>query len=254
MLYGQVVVVTGAAGTIGAPVCSAIAESGGVPIVSDIDGAAAAAVADKIRSAGFQAESKTLDITDGTAIDAVITDVRKTWGRIDAVVNSAYPRGRNYGRTLEHVAFEDFCETVTLHLGGSFLVSQRFAKAFRKQGKGNIVNLASIYGLFAPDFSMYDGTDLTMPVEYAATKAGIVNLTRYFAQYYLRHGVRCNALAPGGIRAAQPESFMAAYDARSGAQGLLDARDLTGSIVFLLSDASRHMTGQVLVVDDGWSL
>lgn len=254
MLHGQVVVVTGAAGRIGAPVCSAIAEQGGVPIAADIDASAAAAIAEGLTSAGHVADWAQLDITDGAAIDALIDDVRTSRGRLDAVVNSAYPRGSNYGRKVEDVTFDDFCETVNVHLGGYFLVSQRFARAFRAQGAGNIINLASIYGLFPPDFSMYDGTDMTMPVEYAATKAGIIGLTRYFAQYGLPYGVRCNALAPGGVRDDQPASFQAAYDSRSGTRGLLEPEDITGPIVFLLSDASRHMTGQVLVVDDGWSL
>ncbi len=254
MLHGQVVVVTGAAGTIGAPVCSAIAEHGGVVVVADIDADAAKHIADGLNADGHDADWAHLDITDSSAIDALIGRVRESRGRLDAVVNSAYPRGSNYGRDLEDVTFEDFCETVNGHLGGYFLVAQRFARAFREHGAGNIVNLSSIYGVFPPDFAMYEGTDMTMPVEYAATKAGINGLTRYFAQYYLPYGVRCNAVAPGGIRADQPASFQTAYDSRSGSRGLLDPQDLTGSVVFLLSDASRHMTGQVLIVDDGWSL
>jgi NAD(P)-dependent dehydrogenase (short-subunit alcohol dehydrogenase family) len=254
VLDGQVVVVTGAAGTIGAPVCSAIAAHGGIPIVTDIDSDAADLVAKRIVAEGHPAQAAELDVTDADAIDGLIVAVRERWGRVDAVINNAYPRSANYGRMVEEVEFADFNESVSGHLGGYFLVSQRFARVFREQGGGNIVNLASIYGLSAPDFTLYAGTDMTMPVEYAATKAGVIGLTRYFAQYYLPYGVRCNALAPGGVRDAQPISFMNAYDAKAGTRGLLDAGDLTGTIIYLLSDASRFMTGQVLVVDDGWSL
>src|SRR5262249_33930137 len=157
--------------------------------------------------------------------------------------NCAYPRGRNYGRSVEDVEFDDFCDTVSHHLGGAFLIAQRFGRAFRDQGGGVIVNIASIYGLSAPDFDLYAGTDMTMPVEYAASTAGIVHLTRYFAKFYRASGVRCNAVAPGGIRADQPESFQNAYDARSGTRGLLEPDDVTGAIVFLLSDAARYVTG-----------
>jgi NAD(P)-dependent dehydrogenase (short-subunit alcohol dehydrogenase family) len=95
---------------------------------------------------------------------------------------------------------------------------------------------------------------MTMPVEYAAIKAGVVHLTRYFAQYYRNDGIRCNALAPGGIRESQPESFITRYDAMCGTKGLLDPTDLVGALTFLLSDSSQFITGQTLVVDDGWSL
>lgn len=254
MVDGQVVVVTGAAGTIGAPVCAAIAEAGGVPIVTDIDIHSAEGVAEGIRHSGFLASAAFLDITDPDATDALIADIRQLYGHVDAVINNAYPRSPNYGRPLEDVGFGDFCESLTLHLGGYFNVSQRFGIAFREQGHGSILNIASIYGLFAPDFGLYAGTGMTMPVEYAAAKAGIVNLTRYFAEYYKPYGVRCNALAPGGLRAQQPQAFVDRYAARCGPRGLLEPQDLTGSVLFLLSDASQAITGQIIVVDDGWSL
>ncbi len=254
MLNGHVVVVTGAAGTIGAPVCSAIAASGGVPVVADIDADAAKATVEGLHRAGFEADWAQVDITDSAALDSLIFDVNASRGRVDAVVNSAYPRGASYGRAVEDVTYADFCDTVDVHLGGYFLVAQRFGRYFRGRGTGSIVNLASIYGVFPPDFTMYEGTTMTMPVEYAATKAGVVSLTRYFAQYYLPYGVRCNAVAPGGVREDQPASFQTAYDARSGQRGLLEPEDIAGTVVFLVSDAARHVTGQVIVVDDGWSL
>jgi NAD(P)-dependent dehydrogenase (short-subunit alcohol dehydrogenase family) len=254
MLEGKVVVVTGGAGSLGASICNGIAREGGIPVVTDVDIDRAEKVAGDIRASGFNAHAVALDITNGTQIDQVIVGVRDRFGRVDAVVNNAYPRGRSFGRPVEDVEYKDFCESLSLHLGGYFLVSQKFAIAFRSQGFGNIVNISSIYGLVAPVFELYEGTSMTMPVEYAAIKAGVVNLTRYFAQYYRRDGLRCNAVAPGGIRDGQPEVFMSRYDAMCGKKGLLDATDVVGTVTFLLSDASKYMTGQVLTVDDGWSL
>ena len=254
MLEGQVVVVTGGAGLLGASLCTGIALEGGIPVVADVDIERAEQLAGEIRASGLTAHAVALDITEGTQIDQVILEAQNRFGRVDAVVNNAYPRGRNFGRPVEEVEYKDFCESLSLHLGGYFLVSQRFAIAFRSQGHGNIVNISSIFGLFAPRFELYEGLSMTSAVEYAAIKAGIVNLTRYFAQYYRRDGVRCNAIAPGGIRDGQSEIFMSRYDAMCGNKGLLDATDVVGTITFLLSDSSRYMTGQVLVVDDGWSL
>ena len=254
MLEGQVVVVTGGAGLLGASVCTGIAREGGIPVVTDVDIDRAEQVAGEIRGSGFTAYAAALDITKGTQIDQVIVEVQDRFGRVDAVVNNAYPRGSNFGRPVEEVEYKDFCESLSLHLGGYFLVSQRFAEAFRSQRHGNIVNISSIYGIVAPRFELYEGTSMTMPVEYAAIKAGVVKLTRYFAQYYRRDGLRCNAVAPGGIRDGQSEVFISRYDAMCGNKGLLDAIDFVGTVTFLLSDASKYMTGQVLTVDDGWSL
>jgi len=254
MLNEKVIVVTGGAGLLGTALCRHIATEGGIPVIADLDFDSAEKVSMEIQSNNVAAHAVFLDITNGVQVEQVISGVLDRFGRIDAVVNNAYPRGKNYGRKLEKVEYGDFCESLSLHLGGYFLASQKFAAAFKGQGHGNIVNITSIYGLFAPRFELYEGTSMTMPVEYAAIKAGVIQLTRYFAQYYRTAGVRCNALAPGGIRDNQPAEFMTKYDSMCGTKGLLDAMDLMGAMTFLLSDKSKFMTGQTLVVDDGWSL
>jgi len=170
------------------------------------------------------------------------------------VVNNAYPRNANYGRKLEQVEYKDFCENVNLHLGGYFLVAQQFALFFRDHGGGNIVNMASIYGVTAPRFEVYENTAMTMPVEYAAIKSAIVHLTRYFAQYFKGEGIRVNCLSPGGILDRQPADFLQKYSSMCNAKGMLDPVDVAGVLMFLLSDAAAFMTGQNLIVDDGWSL
>jgi NAD(P)-dependent dehydrogenase (short-subunit alcohol dehydrogenase family) len=252
MLKGKVIVVTGGAGLLGTSLCDRIAREGGTPVVADMDFDRAQQVARDIQESNLSAHAVSLDITNGSQIEQIIDEIQTKFGHIDAIVNNAYPRGKNYGRALEEVEYTDFCESSSLHLGGYFLTSQKFASAFKHQGHGNIVNVASIYGLFAPRFELYEGTSMTMPVEYAAIKAGVIQLTRYFAQYYRHDGVRCNALAPGGIRDNQQGEFTSRYDAMCGTRGLLDPADLLGAFTFLLSDSSKFMTGQVLVVDDGW--
>lgn len=255
MLQEKIVVITGGAGLLGREYCAAVAKHGGVAIVADLDGDAARRAADQIRLAHpHGAEPELLDITDQDSVFGLIARVRERHGRIDAVVNNAYPRNRNYGRKLEDVAYEDFCENVGLHLGGYFLVAQKFGMCFREQGFGNIVNMASIYGTIAPRFDIYEGTAMTMPVEYAAIKAGVIQLTRYFAKYLMKSGVRVNTLSPGGILDRQAESFVAAYKANCGVKGMLDTGDMVGALLFLLSDASKYVNGQNLTVDDGFSL
>jgi NAD(P)-dependent dehydrogenase (short-subunit alcohol dehydrogenase family) len=255
MLNGKVIVVTGGAGLLGRQFCSAIAEHGGLVVVADRDIAAAETVAADIsvRYPGL-AVPEVLDITSKTSVADLIARLQQRHGHVDAVVNNAYPRNRNYGRRFEDVQYEDFCENVGLHLGGYFLVSQQFALFFKQQGWGNIVNMSSIYGSIAPRFDVYEGTTMTMPVEYAGIKAAVVHLTLYLAQYFKRDGIRANCLSPGGIFDNQAESFVRKYNSKAGKKGMLDASDMVGALVFLLSDASKHMTGQNLIVDDGFSL
>ena len=254
-LLGAVVVVTGGAGLLGRAFSAGIVARGGTAIVADIDLARATEVARTIAPDGdAQAIPLALDITDQRSVDQLIAECLRRCGRVDAVVNNAYPRNQAYGRRLEEVTYTDFCENLGLHVGGYFLVAQRFAMHFAAAGGGVIVNMGSIYGTLAPRFELYEGTPMTMPVEYAAIKSGINQLTRYFAQYYKAQGVRVNTLSPGGILDRQPESFLERYSASAGTKGMLEPGDLVGALAFLLSEESRYVTGQNLVVDDGFSL
>jgi NAD(P)-dependent dehydrogenase (short-subunit alcohol dehydrogenase family) len=255
MLRDNVVVVTGGAGLLGRTFVRSIAEQGGIAIAADIDLNAAERVAAEVgKDFPGVIEAVKLDITCKESILELIASLRTKHGRIDAVVNNAYPRNKNYGRKLEDVAYEDFCENVDTHLGGYFLVAQQFCVAFREQGGGNLINMSSIYGAMPPRFEVYAGTEMTMPVEYAAIKSAVIQLTRYLAQYFKADGIRVNCLSPGGIFSNQPESFLNAYNKHCGTKGMLDSQDIIGTLVFLLSDESRYMTGQNLIVDDGYTL
>jgi NAD(P)-dependent dehydrogenase (short-subunit alcohol dehydrogenase family) len=248
-------VITGGAGFIGRQFCAAVAEHGGTVVVADIDIDAATRMAKEISSQQpGRAEAALLDITSLDSVKLLITQLQDRHGRIDAVVNNAYPRNPNYGRKLEQVAYADFCENVGLHLGGYFLVAQQFGMYFREHGGGNIINMSSIYGVMTPRFEVYEGTPMTMPVEYAAIKSAVIQLTRYFAQYFKGDGIRVNCMSPGGILDRQPEAFLQKYDSHCNGKGMLDPQDLNGSLLFLLSDASKYITGQNLIVDDGFSL
>lgn len=254
MLNNKVIVVTGGAGLLGSCFCSAIAERGGTAIIADLNIAAATAVAEKIRANGGEAEALFLNITDSVSVDNLIASLVERYGRIDAVVNNAYPRNKNWGQKLEDVTYTDFCENVNMHLGGYFLVAQRFALCFRAHKCGHIVNIASIYGTMAPRFEIYADTNMTMSVEYAAIKSAVIHLSRYFAQYFKTDGVRCNSISPGGIFDHQPEVFRKKYDSHCGVNGMLDPQDLIGTLVFLLSDSSQYINGQNIIVDDGFTV
>jgi NAD(P)-dependent dehydrogenase (short-subunit alcohol dehydrogenase family) len=250
-LKNKVIVVTGGAGAIGQSFVRGVSDRGGIAIVADINLEAAELLAQDFRSNAYAAH---LDITSKDSVMTLISDLMQRYGHIDALVNNAYPRNKNYGKKLEDVTYADFCDNVNMHLGGYFLATQQFCLAFKDQGYGNVVNISSIYGSMAPRFEIYEGTPMTMPVEYAAIKSAIEHLTRYFAQYFKGTGIRVNCLSPGGILAGQPTDFLAAYKKHCASKGMLDANDLLGALMFLLSDESSFMTGQNLLIDDGFSL
>jgi len=255
MLKNKVVLVIGGNGLLGRSVAEAVSLNGARVIISDILSAQAPSSTIPVSQILPGAEDFIAsDITSEQSIDNLISSTVEKYGKIDGVVNTAYPRNRNYGSDLESVTYPDFCENLDLHLGGYFLVLKKFTAYMKTRGKGSIISFSSIYGSLAPRFEIYSGTPMTMPVEYAAIKAGIIQLTRYFAKYYKGSGFRVNTISPGGILNGQPEAFVAKYRQYSLNKGMLDPSDISGSVIFLLSDQSEFINGQEIIVDDGFTL
>lgn len=242
MLKNKVIVVLGGSGLLGRAIVKAVAEEGGIPIVGDL------------KNTYNHGNFIYTDITSNTSLQSCISEVAKKYSKIDAVVITAYPKNKNYGRRFEEVTYEDFCENVNLHLGGYFLAAQQFALFFEKQGYGNIVFLSSIYGVIPPRFEIYEGTNMTMPVEYACIKSAIIHLTKYMAKYFKGKNIRVNCISPGGIISNQPKIFIKNYKKYCLNKGMLNENDVIGTLLFLLSDYSAYINGQNLVIDDGFSL
>ncbi|WP_454976238.1 oxidoreductase [Capnocytophaga bilenii] len=252
LIEDKIVVITGGAGLLGKEFCQAIAANGAIAVMAEYD----LSVAEKVCNAlgNSHIVPAQVDITNKDSVAALIATISEKYGRIDALVNSAYPRNKNYGKHFFDVEYEDFCENLGMNLGGYFLTSQLFAKYFYKQGYGNIINLASIYGVVAPRFQIYDNTPMTMAVEYAAIKSGLIHLTKYMAKYFKGKRIRVNTISLGGIEDRQPEPFLKAYKELCLNKGMLDAKDVSGTVVFLLSELSEYVNGQNIVVDDGFTL
>jgi NAD(P)-dependent dehydrogenase (short-subunit alcohol dehydrogenase family) len=249
MLKNKVVLVTGGAGLLGKAFVSAIIQNGGRAIIGDINEDAGTQTAISLGASFVK-----LDITSKDSIQNCLKKIKSDHGKLDATVNNAYPRNKNFGRHFFDVEYSDFCENLNLNLGGYFLISQQVAQFFKTQGHGNIVNISSIYGVMTPRFEVYDGTEMTMPVEYAAIKSALIQLTKYMAQYLKDSNIRVNSLSPGGVLNNQPELFQKNYRDFCATKGMLAPTDVAGPLLFLLSDQSQHMNGQNLIVDDGFSL
>ena len=256
-LKNKIVVITGGAGLIGKGFVRAVVENGGTAIIADIDEFSGNKVKDEISKelATDKIDFIKVDITSREAIQGMIDVIINKHKMIDALVNNAYPRNKNYGKNFEDVTYEDFCENVNLHLGGYFLMSQEVSRVMVNQKSGVIVYIASIYGFMAPRFELYENANFTSPVEYSAIKGALLSLTKYLASYLGKHDIRVNAISPGGVYDNQPESFVRQYSNKTiVGNRMADTDDLNGALVFLLSDSSRYVTGQNIVVDGGWSI
>jgi len=255
-LKDKVIVVTGGAGLIGRSFIEVIINEGGVAIIADIDYELGQSIKTKLSK---ELKTKNIDFVqmDVTSTQSLIDSIvylDDKYHKIDALVNNAYPKNNKYGRHFFDVEFEDFVENTGLNLGGFFLTSQQYAKYFQGQGHGNIINISSIYGVVAPKFEIYDNTEMTTPVEYAAIKSSMLHLTKYMAKYLKGKNIRVNAISPGGILDSQPKEFLSKYNQQCSTKGMLDPKDLNGTLIFLLSDASQYVNGQNIIVDDGFSI
>jgi len=255
-LTGKTIVITGGFGLIGMAFVRGVVDEGGSVIVADLDVNRITSSKYEIGGSGNEGSVSYVDfdICSQDSIAEFIASTVVSNGRIDALVNAAYPRNKSFGARFEDVEYESFCENVNLHLGGYFLTTQKFAEYFATVGSGNVVTIASIYGLVAPRFDVYEGTDMTCSIEYSAIKSGLIHMSRYLAHYYKGKNVRFNCISPGGIFDNQPQSFVDAYNSYGMTKGMLNSQDLVGALVFLLSDESAFVNGQNLVVDDGWTL
>ena len=238
-LAGTVAVVTGASGRLGPVWIETLAEAGATVVGLDLaegDGVIAA------------------DVTDRATLDAARRQIEAEHGTVGVLVNNAgidQPPDPAAGgaETLER-----FRQTVDVNLAGTWNAIQAFGPAMVEAGRGSIVNLGSLYATVAPEPRFYDHLPgFVKPAAYAASKAGVLQLTRYFARLWGPHGVRVNALSPGGVRATQDPEFVEKYCARVPLGRMAEPDDLRGPLVFLASDASRYVTGHELRVDGGFT-
>ena len=256
-INSKVIIYTGAAGLIGQEACRKLAEEGASlclvdPAESRLKDLESEILRD-LPNARIMTYGK-LNGLDKDDIEAFLDQVESKLGAIDCLVNSAYPRTTDWHLKFEDIPFSSWQKNIDDHLNGYFLISQAVSKRMIRSKSGNIVNFASIYGLVGPDFGVYEGLgNMTMPAAYSAIKGGIVNLTRYLASYLGPHGIRVNAICPGGVKDQQAEMFIRAYEKRVPMKRMATTKDVIGPLLFLISDMSAYVNGVALPVDGGWT-
>lgn len=252
MLNDKVVLITGAAGRIGASAARGVIAEGGAVVLVDVNQPGLGALLADMPS--DRAIACVADAGQPDEADRCIAEAVGRFGKLDAAIHSAYPRSQGWGTAFEDLKQEYLAEDLAGHLGGAILFSQRILSYFKQQGYGNLIHVSSIQGVMAPKFEHYSGTNMVSPIEYSAIKAGLIAATRYLAKYYKGNNIRVNCISPGGILDNQPESFLNNYRESCNDKGMLEVDDIAGALLFLLLDQSRYITGQNIIIDDGWSL
>lgn len=255
-LQGKVAIVTGACGRLGSEYAKTLAGAGATVVGLDIT----------LRK---QTDSRIAllqtDITAKAEVQAVFATVVEKYGAPSILVNNAGIDAPPDADASENGPFEDYPETswdavIDSHLKGAFLMSQEFIRAARAANipDASIINIGSTYGVVTPDQSLYQyrrdrGETFFKPVAYSVAKSGMLNFTRWLAEYGAPYGIRVNTLVPGGVFAGQEETFLKEYAKRTPLGRMARQDEYNGAILFLASDASSYMTGSTLVVDGGWT-
>jgi NAD(P)-dependent dehydrogenase (short-subunit alcohol dehydrogenase family) len=264
-LDGQVAIVTGGLGRLGTQYARALSSAGASVALFDV-AAARSAVLQTLIDEGARISTHVVDATVRDAVDAAVADVTTTFGAPSILVNNAGLGSSPADAALETGRFERYPESawdamLDSHLKSALVVSQSFVAQFRDAGldAGSIVNVSSTYGIVSPDQAVYDyrrqdGSEFYKPIGYSVAKSGMLNFTRWLAEYCAPFGVRVNTLVPGGVReAAHAPAFVAEYVKRTPLGRMANDDDYNGAIVFLASRASDYMTGAMLVIDGGWT-
>ncbi|QGY41958.1 SDR family oxidoreductase [Pseudodesulfovibrio cashew] len=261
-LDGRVAIVTGVMGNLGPVWAEALLEAGASVVGFDLqteDTDSLIAQLGGMFSGRFAIRHA--DVRSRKELQAVLAWCREKFGPPSILVNNAGidqpPGGLSTSYDMTTVPFE-VCETIFgVNSIGAFQCAQVFGESMIESGGGSIINIGSMYGMISPDSRMYDHIEVDPPFlkppAYGASKAAVVNFSRYLASHWAPHGVRVNTLSPGGILGGQDEAFKSKFCARVPMGRMGNAEELKGPLVFLASDASSYVTGTEILVDGGYT-
>lgn len=255
-LDGDVVIVTGGTSRYGRQIVTDIAASGATVITTSRDLESAEEIAEEEREHDRNVIPLQLDLCDRGSVEEFCKTVEEEYDEVHGLVNNAV------ARPMPHLYadIEDWEESMRCNATGSFEITRRIAKLMRDSGGGSIINIGSIYGMVGPSEHLYEGTDMLSEYEYGPSpdyyfhKSGIINLSRYFASLFGSDGVRVNCVSPGGIYSEDLDpKFVERYEQKTALGRMATDEDLSGVIVFLLSDAAKYITGVNIPVDGGFT-
>lgn len=253
-LNGDIVVVTGGTSRFGRHIVADVAETGAKVIATSRKKESAEDISRAHQARGREVEPAQLDLTEKSSIRDFYSTIEDKYGSVDGLVNNAI--NRPMSKLSDSLDSWDL--SMECNARGVFELTRQFADNMSNHSDGSIVNVSSIQGMLGPDQHLYERNDMyhghSPPPDYFFHKGGLINLTRYFASIYGEQGVRVNCVSPGGIKSEnQDEAFVKRYSRRTALGRLARGQDLSGVIVFLLSDAAAYITGANIPVDGGYT-
>lgn len=255
-MRGRRVLVTGATGALGRVIVDCLAELGSEVIIADLPGADFAGVCSSLEKRwGANAQHLACDLESQAERDRLVASVLAEGRPLDGLINNAAFVGtsdlKGWALPFEQQSVETWRRAFEVNLTAAFDLCKQLSGALRASPSASVINIGSIYGLHGPDWSLYEETGLSNPAAYAASKGGLLQLTRWLATT-LAPQVRVNSISPGGIARGQDPSFVQRYGARTPLGRMATEDDMRGAIAYFASDLSRYVTGQNLSVDGGW--
>ncbi|MEQ1742876.1 MAG: SDR family oxidoreductase [Candidatus Nitrotoga sp.] len=256
-MQGRRALVTGATGGIGQVIAHTLAELGANLILVDRPGSGFELLNEEIRRLSQAAAINVeCDLENQNDRERLIQLVMDDGAGLDVLVNNAAFVGtsglQGWVTPFEQQSLETWRRAFEVNLTAAFDLTKGFSPALRNSKHGSIINVASIYASLGPDYSLYEGTAMGNPAAYAASKGGLVQLTRWLATT-LAPDVRVNAISPGGVFRNQPDLFVKRYEAKTPLGRMATEDDFKGTVAYLASDLSAYVTGVNQVVDGGWS-
>lgn len=257
-MRGRRVLITGASGRLGRTMADALAELGAELILVDQANSQVLDVANAISTTwGVAAEGIHCDLEDESKRASLIRTVAEMSQPLHVLINNAAFVGtadlRGWAVPFEQQGLDSWRRAMEVNLTAAFDLCHGLASSLQKSGQGCIVNIASIYGEYGPDWRLYEGTAMANPAAYAVSKGGLLQLTRWLATT-LAPNIRVNSISPGGIARNQPDMFVQRYEARTPLARMACEDDFRGAIAYLASGLSAFVTGQNLSVDGGWGV
>ncbi len=257
-LRGKTALITGSIGGIGQEIAFTIAELGGNLILVDRPNSNYDQLKQNILNE-WDVDIKCIDcdLECENSRKELIKTVIKCNKNLDILINNAAFVGesnlKGWVENFEDQSLETWRRAIEVNLTAPFHLSQAFTPLLKKGGNGSIINIASIYGIKAPDYSLYEGTNMGNPAGYSASKGGLIQLTRWLATT-IAPEIRVNTISPGGVWRDQPKKFVERYESRVPLARMATEEDFKGVIAYLSSNLSAYVTGQNIVVDGGWSV
>ena len=257
-LAGETALVTGATGKIGTVICDTFIELGADLVLVDND---ISKLEKLYGSLSENSDSKIkwfrCDFESAADRKDLINTLNRTYSSLDVIVNNAAFVGesdlKGWSVVFEEQALDTWRRALEVNLGSVFDLTQGLLGSLREGKGGVIVNIGSIYASVGPDWRLYEGTAIGNPVAYAASKGGLLQMTRWLATT-LAPEVRVNMISPGGMLRDQPTDFITRYNSRTPLDRMGTEDDLRGAVAYLASNLSSYVTGHNLVVDGGWTV